>query len=258
METEAPVGSVKHPNALVTSGVSMQFAGLKALDRVDLVIPYGRITGLIGPNGSGKSTLVNVLTGILRPTEGTVLVDGEDLTGRRATAFAKHGIARTFQTPRLFKGLSVRENVAAVVRSPSGNVDDVADEWLDFLEIADYRHRTAGSLAYGLQRRLETARALAAKPRYVLLDEPAAGLNDDETDGFEVIIRRAAADPEIGCGVLVIDHDMRLMISLCETLNVLVQGKKLMSGNPVEVRHDERVIEAYLGSKHRTTPNESE
>lgn len=238
-------------DALVASGVSMRFAGLKALDVVDLEAPHGSITGLIGPNGSGKSTLVNVLSGVLRPTEGAVFVDGQEMTGRKPTAFARRGIARTFQTPRLFARLSVRENVAAVVRSPDRGVDRVADDWLDFLEIADYRHREAGSLAYGLQRRLEIARALAAEPRYLLLDEPAAGLNDDETESLEAIVKRAVGDPRIGCGVLVIDHDMRLMVSMCETLNVLVQGRKLMSGAPAEVRHDERVIEAYLGSKHR-------
>lgn len=243
-------------HALVADRASMRFAGLKALDEVELTAPHGVITGLIGPNGSGKSTLVNVLSGVLRPTEGAVFVDGENLTGRKPTVFARRGIARTFQTPRLFNHLSARENVAAVVRSPGKNVDDVADEWLDFLEIADYRSKEAGSLAYGLQRRLEVARALAAEPRYLLLDEPAAGLNDDETGRLEAIVKRAVADPQIGCGVLVIDHDMRLMVSMCESLFVLVQGRKLLSGKPLDVRRDERVIEAYLGSKHRAALQE--
>lgn len=241
---------MKSQNALLTTGATMQFVGLKALDSVDIEIPHGKITGLIGPNGSGKSTFVNVISGVLTPTAGTVHVDGEDLSGSKASVFARHGIARTFQTPRLFGNLTVRENVAAVLRSPQRNVDLEADEWLDFLEIGSFRNQVANSLAYGLQRRLEIARAFATRPRYVLLDEPAAGLNDDETASLEEIVKRAVADPDIGCGVLVIDHDMRLMVSLCETLNVLVQGKKLMSGTPSAVRHDQRVIEAYLGTKH--------
>lgn len=244
--------------ALVAKSTSMDFSGLKALDSVDLVAPHGRITGLIGPNGSGKSTLVNVLSGVLKPTEGSVIVDGQDLTGRRTGVFARRGITRSFQTPRLFSNLSVRENIASVLTSPRRNVDDEADHWLDYLEIADYRYQRASSLAYGLQRRLEIARALAARPRYMLLDEPAAGLNDEETESLESIVKRAVADPEIGCGVLAIDHDMKLMASLCSTLYVLVQGRMLMSGSPNEVRHDDRVIEAYLGRRHREAIHEGD
>lgn len=238
-------------SGLTVTGVTMRFAGLLALDDINLTLGRGEVLGLIGPNGSGKSTLVNVISGILTPTAGTVTVDGTEVTGKSPALISRHGVARSFQTVRLFQELSVRDNVAAVVRRPDTDLDSEVDRWLHTLGLADLADRRSGDLAYGLQRRLEIARALATHPHYVLLDEPAAGLNDEETEDLEAVIRSLAKDPTLDCGVLIIDHDMRLITSLCDRLFVLFNGTRLAEGEPSEVRRDRKVIEAYLGGAHQ-------
>lgn len=237
--------------ALQVAHVTKRFAGLVALSDVTLTLLPGEIVGLMGPNGSGKSTLVNVISGILRPEEGSVLVDGHDVTGGPAVKVARAGVSRNFQTVRLFAGLSVQDNIVSVIRSPRAKVDEVARDLMDRLGIGSLASKPAGSLAYGLQRRVEVARALATKPRYLLLDEPAAGLNDVESADLEEIIRALVTDAEYGCGVLIIDHDMRLMTSLCDRLHVLFNGVTLAEGPPEVVRRDPQVIEAYVGTRVR-------
>lgn len=233
--------------ALEAVGVTKHFAGLAALSDVTLRLERGEILGLMGPNGSGKSTMVNVVTGILAPDSGRVLVDGTDVSGARPIQIARLGLARTFQTVRLFGALSVAENVAAVIRRPPRPIDAVVDELLARLRIDHLGATRAADLPYGSQRRVEIARALATGPRYLLLDEPAAGLNDAESHDLELIIRQVVA--EFGCGVLIIDHDMQLISRLCDRLHVLANGRTLASGHPDVVRADPAVARAYLGDR---------
>lgn len=218
-------------NGIRVESVTKRFAGLLALDDVSLTVGADEIVGLIGPNGSGKSTLVNVITGIFAPDEGTISLDDRDITGADSSVVARAGIARTFQTVRLFSNPSVRDNVTAVVRHPA-RLDDVVDGWLDRLGISHLADTTAGRLSFGLQRRVEIARALATEPSYLLLDEPAAGLNDAESAELEGILAALPTDPAIRCGVLVIDHDMRLIHSLCHRIHVLGNGRTIAMGPP--------------------------
>jgi ABC-type branched-subunit amino acid transport system ATPase component len=236
-------------NALVVSGVTKTFAGLTALDSVSLTLAPGEILGVMGPNGSGKTTLVNVISGILAPDAGSVTLDGRDISGKAPLQVARAGISRSFQTVRLFKGLSVRENVQAVIRHPRRPVDRVVDELLDRLRIGALAETPAGELAYGLQRRVEIARALATEPRYLLLDEPAAGLNDAESQDLEAIIREVAKDPSSARGVLIIDHDIRMITGLCDRLHVLASGRTIAEGDPGIVRTNREVVRAYLGDR---------
>lgn len=235
--------------ALVISDVTKDFAGLRALDAVSLRLEQGEILGLIGPNGSGKTTLINIITGFLKPSAGRIWLDGTELTGLPPHKIAPLGLARTFQTIKLFMNLTVRENVevAAVsvglARQEAGRR---ADEMLEMLGAADLADMQAGSLPYGAERRVEIARALAANPRYLLLDEPAAGLNEAESE--ELLETLASIPKEFGCGLLIVDHDMRLIMRLCDRLHVLNYGKTISEGNPDEVRKSPAVIEAYLGA----------
>jgi len=231
---------------LVVDSVTKTFAGLTALGDVSLSLAPGEILGLMGPNGSGKSTLVNVISGVLTPDKGRVIVDGRDVTGKSSYTIARAGISRSFQTVRLFRALTVRDNIAAVVRGGAG-LDKTVDGLLSRLRISHLADEKAGGLAYGLQRRVEIARALATEPRYLLLDEPAAGLNDIESDDLETIIRQVV--DEFGCGVLIIDHDIRLITRLCHRLHVLSGGRTLAEGDPQIVRTDPEVVRAYLGDR---------
>ena len=233
-------------DALVVNSVTKTFAGLTALGDVSLSLAPGEILGLMGPNGSGTSTLVNVISGVLTPDSGHVVVDGRDVTGKSSYTIARAGISRSFQTVRLFRALTVRDNIAAVVRG-GGGLDRTVEGLMTRLRISHLADEKAGGLAYGLQRRVEIARALATDPRYLLLDEPAAGLNDVESDDLESIIRQVV--DEFGCGVLIIDHDIRLITRLCHRLHVLSGGRTLAEGDPQIVRTDPEVVRAYLGDR---------
>jgi branched-chain amino acid transport system ATP-binding protein len=240
---------MKDDHALVLTGISKDFSGLRALDGVSLRLTAGEILGLIGPNGSGKTTLINVVTGLYPATAGMVSCDGRDITNKPAYLIARAGIARTFQTIRLFRELTVRENVeAAAVSMGSTRAAGrrQADEVLAELGLSGWTDSRAGALPYGLERRVEVARALAMRPRFLLLDEPAAGLNEEESDELLKIL---AGIPAVkGLGMLIVDHDMRLIMRLCHRLHVLSYGKTIGEGAPETVRGIPAVIEAYLGS----------
>ena len=235
--------------SLVVEGVTKDFAGLRALDNVSLQLNQGEIVGLIGPNGSGKTTLINVVSGLLPPTAGRVIVGGSVVTGRPAYAVARAGIARTFQSVRLFKGLTVRENIEVAAGAAGANRADTrrrADELLAEFDLGRWEGVLAGALPYGLERSLEMARAIATGASFLLLDEPAAGL--DESEGDKLLARLAGIPAARGCGILVIDHDMRLIMRLCRRLHVLAHGQTIAEGTPDEIRSNPAVVEAYLGS----------
>ncbi|MFC4054981.1 ABC transporter ATP-binding protein [Actinomadura syzygii] len=235
---------------LRTSHVTVRFAGLCALDDVDLELGDGEILGLIGPNGAGKTTLLNVLSGFQRPTAGEVELDGRRITGWDAPRRARAGISRTFQDVRLFPDMTVRENCEAAVigsgrtRSAARARAGQALGWFDLDESADVLAR---DLPYGVERRVGMARALCARPRVLLLDEPAAGLNDDESAAMARTVRRI--HEEIGCGIVVIEHDVRVILSLCDRVHVLDHGVTLRVGSPDEIRTDPEVVSAYLGAE---------
>jgi branched-chain amino acid transport system ATP-binding protein len=235
--------------SLEAAGIVVVFAGLRALDGVSLRLRSGEILGLIGPNGSGKTTLVNVLTGQVRPTAGRVRCGGLDITGLPPPVVARHGIARSFQIVRLFRNLTVRENVeAAAVALGAGRAAARAraDSLLDEVGLARRADELAGILSYGDERRVEIARALAAQPRFLLLDEPAAGMGEAETDELLALLARLPG--QRGLGLLVIDHDMPLIMRLCDRLHVLASGRTIAEGDVESVRRAPQVIEAYLGS----------
>ncbi len=230
----------------------MRFSGLQALRAVDLDLAQGEIVGLIGPNGSGKTTLLNVLSGVLIPTGGRIRLDDRDITRLPAHRIAALGIARTFQNIRLFSHLSVLENVevgAALHPSHPGGAAlrraarDVLSE-TGLLDIAD---RPASTLPYGLRRRLEIARALATRPLFLLLDEPAAGANEAESDELRELI--AELRPKHGLGILVVEHDLRLIMRLADRIIVLNEGQRIAAGTSAQVTDDPAVREAYLGRR---------
>jgi len=233
--------------------LSKNLEGVQALSDVSLRLPEGGVVGLIGPNGSGKTTLLNCVSGVMRPTSGSVLLDGDPVGGRPAHELAAAGIVRTFQNVRLFEWLTVLENVqvsalgAGKVRR--GRSREHARELLSQLGLAELEDRYAGTLSYGDQRRLEIARALAGRPRFLLLDEPAAGMNEAESDELGDSIDRLRR--ERGCGVLVVEHDLRLIMRLCEPLYVLNEGRQIGEGTPAAVRRDPAVIAAYSGEEVR-------
>jgi branched-chain amino acid transport system ATP-binding protein len=237
------------PQRLHTQGLSVYFAGVRALDGVDLSMERGEILGLIGPNGAGKTTMLNAISGALRPTAGEVRLDDRLVTGWPPNRLARLGLARTFQNLRLFRGLTVRENVeAAAVAAP--NLDRraarrTADRLLEEAQLTEKAQWRAESLSYGEEQRLAVARALAVQPAFLLLDEPAAGLNEVETDALARLV--GGIRSSLSCGVMVIEHDMRLIMSTCDRIHVLDRGQTIAVGAPGEVRNDERVISAYLG-----------
>lgn len=249
---------------LKVSDVSQVFGGLKALHGININIQKGEIIGVIGPNGAGKTTLFNIITGIYKPTAGKVFLGGEDITGLKPHLIARRGFARTFQNIRLYKKMSVFDNVLAGMHNQmKSNLIDVVlntkknrreeekcrervEELLKLMNLWEDRYVLAASLPYGSQRRLEIARALAANPKLLLLDEPAAGMNEQETDELLQIVKRLKENGET---ILLIEHDMKFVMSICERLYVLNYGEVLASGNPVQVRNNKRVIEAYLGKE---------
>jgi ABC-type branched-subunit amino acid transport system ATPase component len=236
---------------LAAVAVTKNFAGVHALRGVTLRLREGTVVGLIGPNGSGKTTLLNCVSGVFPPTSGAISLDGEPIGGRPAHQLARRGVVRTFQNVRLFDGLTVLQNVQ-VSAVAAGKVKrrrsrEYARDVLQRLGLGDLEDRYAGTLSYGDQRRLEIARALAASPRFLLLDEPAAGMNEAESDGLRESIERIRG--ERGCGVLVVDHDLRMIMRLCEHIYVLNEGVLISEGEPDAVRRDPTVLAAYVGDE---------
>jgi len=232
--------------------IRVYLRGVRAVDGVDLTLPRGEILGLIGPNGAGKTTLVNVLSGFQRATSGVVVVDGRDVTAWAPSEIARAGVVRTFQDGHLFRGLSVFENVEAAAVSAERTrwaARALTRELLARLQLERRSGSRAGLLPHGNERRVAIARALAARPRFLLLDEPAAGLDEDESD--ELVAALGGIRDAFGVGLLVIEHDMRLIMQLSERIQVLDHGKTIAIGTPEQVRSDPAVLEAYLGTTSR-------
>ena len=251
-------------NALLTAtGVVVQFGGLTAVNNVDFVIPEAAIVALIGPNGAGKTTFFNVLTGLYTPTSGSVVFDGRSIVGKPPHKIAADGMARTFQNIRLFGAMTAAENVmvamhahlksgvaATILTSPKQRREErqsreTAKELLEFVGIGGCDEEFAKNLPYGDQRRLEVARALALRPKLLLLDEPTAGMNPQESAAFTAFVHRVR--DERGITVLLIEHDMKVVMGTAEHITVLEYGAKIAEGSPAEIRSNQRVIEAYLG-----------
>jgi ABC-type branched-subunit amino acid transport system ATPase component len=235
------------PDALVLDGVGVRYGGVIALDDVSLAVVPGETLGLIGPNGAGKTTLINATTGIAPLAAGTIALGARRLNGLPPHRIARAGIARTYQNIRLFGALDVRTNLAAGAYARPGKLgDEVARALLERAGVAHLAlDAPASALPYGDQRRLEIARALAARPSILMLDEPAAGMNPIETARLVETIRSLARD---GIGILLIEHDMSLVRAACDRVVVLNFGEVLARGTPLEIAHDPAVIEAYLGT----------
>jgi branched-chain amino acid transport system ATP-binding protein len=229
--------------------IAVRFGGLIAVDGVDIELERREILGVIGPNGAGKTTLMNVLSGFLRPTRGRVALSGNDMTGYPAHRLARQGVNRTFQNVRLFPGMSVSENIevgALGMRASRSQARRKAGEIAEELGLVERLTQAADALPHGEERLVSIARALATDPDFLLLDEPAAGLNEAETDRLGAALKRVR-DAHF-CGLLVIEHDMRLIMDLCERIHVLDHGRTLRVGTVDEVRADPDVIAAYLGT----------
>jgi branched-chain amino acid transport system ATP-binding protein len=250
-------------SVLAVDGVGIEFGGLRALDGVSFIVEPGEIFAVIGPNGAGKTTLFNIMSGLYRPKQGRVMLDGEDVTGLSPHQLAQRGLSRTFQNLQIFFRMSAAENVmvgchlhenrniaAHLVSLPSvwrqnRRTRDAADTFLALVGLAGLADRPAGTLAYGALKRLEIARALATEPKVLLLDEPAAGCNAVETGEIDAVIQKVAAQ---GLAVVLVEHDMRLVMKISSRVHVLEGGRTLASGTAAEVRANPAVIAAYLGT----------
>lgn len=248
---------------LKTTNLGISFGGLRAVDDVNIKIKEGELIGLIGPNGAGKTTIFNLLTGVYKPTDGDISINGTSVNKKTTPQIVTLGVARTFQNIRLFKNLSVLDNVklalnnsmsystlSAVLRLPKywreeRIATDTALDLLDIFDMAEMANITAGNLSYGQQRKLEIARALATSPKLLLLDEPAAGMNPNETKELMNTIRFIRDKFKIS--ILLIEHDMDLVMGICERLYVLNFGRIIASGLPEEIQNNKEVITAYLG-----------
>ena len=248
---------------LECKSLGIQFGGLKAVDNFNISIEEGSLYGLIGPNGAGKTTVFNLLTGVYKPTVGSIKLNGSIISGLKPVQISKLGIARTFQNIRLFSNMTVLDNVKVALHNEirysllsdflhdfnyskkEALMDEIAEDFLIVFELDEFKNLKAGNLAYGQQRKLEIARALATRPKLLLLDEPAAGMNPQETAELMDTIKLIREKYKIT--ILLIEHDMKLVSGICEYLTVLNFGTELVSGTPGEVLNDHRVITAYLG-----------